>query len=87
MRPGDALAVVQEPAHAKPTVDRRAQLRKVAVGSCCDEPDRALHIVVAIDRGDDDLDELLAAQRRVGDTARSLARAGMDVVSAGATWR
>jgi hypothetical protein len=62
MRPGHALAVVEEATGAKPLVDRGAQCRKVSVGACRDQPHRALDVAVALDRRADHLDQLRLVQ-------------------------
>ncbi len=58
MRPGHALAVVEEATGAKLSVDRGAQRSKVAVGACRDEPHGALDVAVALGRRADHLDQL-----------------------------
>lgn len=50
MRPGHALAVVEEATGAKPVVDRGAQCSKVSVGACRGEPHRTLEVAVALGR-------------------------------------
>ncbi len=58
MRPGHALAVVEEATGAKPLVDRGAQCSKVSVGTCRDESHHALDVAVALGRRADHFDQL-----------------------------
>ena len=75
MRPGHALAVVEEATGAKPLVDRGAQSSKVPVGACRDESHDALDVVVALDCRADHFDQLRLVQPEDDLLDRRLGRA------------
>lgn len=77
MRPGHALAGVEEATGAKPVVDCGAQRSKVSVGACRDEPHHPLDVPVALGRRADRFDHLRLVEpgddlldRRLGRAAR-----------------
>ena len=63
MRPGHALAGVEEATGAKHLVDGCAQCSKVSVGARRDEPHHALDVLVALGRRADHFDQFALSSR------------------------